>query len=58
MYRYYITDALKAIGQLNNRYYDIVHGKTVEETRSAEEIIEHLSNGLDRLAGGVNGGCV
>lgn len=49
MYRLYITDALQAIGQLNRRYYDLIHDG-VEETRTPEEIIDHVKSGLRKLS--------
>jgi len=48
MYRLYITDALKAIGQLDRRYYDLIY--EVEETRTSEEIIDHVKSGLRKLS--------
>lgn len=49
MYRLYITDALKAIGQLDRRYYDLIHEKDME-TRTPEEIIDHVKSGLRKLS--------
>lgn len=46
-YRFYVTDALKAIGSLNMRYADNVN--PVRETRSSEEIIADLGNKLDDI---------
>lgn len=43
LYQYYITDALKAIGQLNFRFADYFKP---EETRTAEEIIDGIKNKL------------
>jgi len=48
MYRLYVTDALKAIGQLDRRYYDLIY--EVEEIRTPEEIIEHVKSGLRNLS--------
>lgn len=48
-YRFYVTDALKAIGSLNIRYADIVN--PVKETRSAGEIINNLKDKLDKIGG-------
>lgn len=47
MYRIYLTDSLKVIGNLNMRYYDLIQSP-VEETRSAEEIITDLKQKLDK----------
>lgn len=48
-YRFYVTDALKAIGRLNGqRYYDIVD-LTPPDTRTSEEVVGHISNMLDKL---------
>lgn len=49
MYRIYMTDALKEIGQLNRRYYDLIQDR-VEETRTPEEIIDHVKSGLRNLS--------
>ena len=49
MYRFYVTDALKAIGQLDRRYYDLIQDG-VEETRTPEEIIDHVKSGLRNLS--------
>lgn len=49
LYRNYVTDALKVIGNLNIRYADLFKP---EETRTAEEIISGISDKLNRLGGG------
>ena len=49
-YRYYITDALKAIGGLNVRYADLLKPMPVE-TRTADEIIQSISEKLSQLGG-------
>ena len=51
MYRFYITDALKAIGTLDVRYYDLIQD-TPTETRSAEEIKESIKSKLRALSEG------
>mgnify|MGYP007070201230 CR=1 FL=1 len=48
MYRFYITDALKAFGRLNVRYYDLVD-MTPPDPRTSEEVVSHISNMLDKL---------
>lgn len=50
-----MTDALKVIGNLNVRYYDLFNVKP--ETRTAEEIIGHLKAGLESI-GGIDDGFV
>ena len=50
-YRVYVTDAFKHVGHLGGqRYIDRVHDlfKPVE-TRTGEEIIEHMKNGINNL---------
>jgi hypothetical protein len=57
-YQIYVTDSLRQItentakygggGYIKARYYDILHPKP-EETRTAEEIVEHVTK---RLKGG------
>lgn len=47
-YRIYVTDSLKIIGGLNIRYADMF---APEETRTAEEIIDGVSNKLRQLGG-------
>lgn len=46
-FMYYVTDALKVIGHLNMRFYDVVN--PVEETRSADEIKESIKEKLRRI---------
>ena len=51
-YRFYVTDALKVIGGLNLRFYDIINVKEPvkkEETRTPEEIINRLKEKLNEL---------
>lgn len=50
-YKVYMTDGVKAIftalgGKIESRYYDLIRRKTVQETRTAEEIIDHIRKGL------------
>ena len=46
-YRIYVTDALKAIGGFDSRYFDIINQKpTLKETRTPEEIIEQIRSKL------------
>ena len=47
-YRIYVTELLSCIaqglgGQINTRYYDLIHPK---EEKSADEIIDHIKKGL------------
>lgn len=43
-----MTDAVKAMGNLQKRYIDYFKP---EETRTAEEIIGNLKSGLERIGG-------
>jgi hypothetical protein len=46
IYRIYMTDAIKAMGEnkcLTVRYYDIINPKD-EETKTAEEIVDDICN--------------
>ena len=46
-YRIYVTDALKALGGFDTRYFDLIEMKpTIEETRTPEEIIERIRSKL------------
>ena len=49
-YRIYVTDALKAFGGLNRRYYDVIDVKP-QETRTAEEITDNIRHKLTALGG-------
>lgn len=49
-YRIYVTDALKAFGGLNRRYYDVIDVKP-QETRTAEEIKDNIRHKLTALGG-------
>ena len=58
MYRYYMTDVLRNINEsvantmtgsyMQVRYMDIINPKP-EETRTADEIIQHIKDGLNKL---------
>lgn len=48
-YRFYITEALRAIGGLNVRYADIIEDNPVVNNRSPENIINNLSKKLDDM---------
>lgn len=50
-YRIYISDALKAFGRLNVRYYDIYRDMTEppKEEITENEVISHISNMLENL---------
>lgn len=64
LYRTYVTDSLQAIANnigkaiggttVNKRFYDIVYKKPVKESRTAEEIIEHMKDVLREAGGGEN----
>lgn len=47
-YRIYVTDSLKAIGNLNRRYYDFIK-KVPEETRTSSEIIGSIKRKLKEM---------
>lgn len=47
-YRFYVTDALKAIGNLNLRYADIIKDDAVEDA-DPDEIISRIRGKLKRL---------
>ena len=49
-YRIYVTDALKSFFGLDLRYADLFVPQKVE-TRTAEEIISNISEGLAKLGG-------
>lgn len=47
IYRVYMSDALKVIGSLNIRYYDLISSPSkTNETRTPKEIIDGISNKL------------
>lgn len=58
IYKIYVTDALQAIsknvepvgrcGYIEKRYWDVIHTKP-EDTRTAEEIIEHMKKKLAQV---------
>lgn len=48
IYRIYVTDSLKAIGNLDKRYADIIKTKPIKrETRTPSEIVEHIRRKLN-----------
>ena len=49
-YRIYVTDALKIIGRIDQRYYDFIKPRVVE-TRTADEIISNIKEKLIKLGG-------
>lgn len=49
-YRIYVTDAFKLIGGLNLRYVEMIN-PVVEETRTADEIIQSISEKLSKAGG-------
>jgi len=48
VYRIYMTDALKAVGNLNRRYIDYFKAP---EKRTSDEIISKLRQGLEKIGG-------
>lgn len=48
VYRIYMTDAVKYMGNLNTRYID--YFKPIE-TRTPEDIIANIRAGLERIGG-------
>ena len=44
-----MTDAIKVIGQLNMRYYDIISSDPTEPVESNEDIINRLSKKLNDI---------
>lgn len=60
-YKMYITDALKNINEsvakgftgsyMAKSWTDIKDGKAVETNESAEEIIQRMKDGLDKIGG-------
>lgn len=51
IYRIYVTDALKVLGHLDRRYYDMIQPSKVE-TRTAEEIIDSITNKIVVITNG------
>ena len=45
-YRIFITDCIGKIIGLNERYYDMIQPKKIEETRTADEIIGNIRSKL------------
>lgn len=48
-YRYYMADAMHCIGRLNIRYADIIRPEPEQTERSETEIIDHISDMLDKM---------
>lgn len=48
-YRHYMADAMHCIGRLNIRYADIIRPKPKQTERSETEIIDHISDMLDKM---------
>lgn len=48
-YRHYMADALHCIGRLNIRYADIIRPEPEQTERSETEIIDHISDMLDKM---------
>lgn len=49
MYRFYVTDALHAIGGLNMRYADLIKPEHVE-VRTSEQIIGSIKSKLRKVS--------
>lgn len=49
IYRIYVTDGLRVLGRLDQRYFDYFKPP---ETRTSEEIITGIKDKLTRLGGG------
>lgn len=50
-YRIYVTDALKVIGGLNARYFDVIDD-TPPDDKTPEEVIGRIGGKLAALGGG------
>lgn len=48
-WRNYMADALHCIGRLNIRYADIIRPGPEQTERSETEIIDHISDMLDKM---------
>lgn len=48
-YRHYMADAMHCIGRLNIRYADVIRKKPEAVERSETEIIDHISDMLDKM---------
>lgn len=48
-WRNYMADALHVIGHLNLRYADIIRPEPEQTERSEAEIIDHISDMLDKM---------
>lgn len=48
-YRNYMADAMHCIGRLNIRYADVIRKKPEAVERSETEIIDHISDMLDKM---------
>ena len=48
-WRNYMADALHIIGRLNLRYADIIQRKQAPAAQSETEIIDHISDMLDKM---------
>lgn len=51
MYRVYVTDALKAIGNLNTRYADWVLSSPIDDDITSEEVVANIRDGLAGMGG-------
>lgn len=49
IYRIYVTDGLRIIGGLNERYVELLESKP-QENRTAEEIKAHICKKLEALS--------
>ena len=48
-YRIYVTDCLKALANGQERYYDLIQIKRKKETRTPDEIVSDIKNGLMKM---------
>lgn len=48
IYRIYVTDGLRVLGDLNERYVDLLNIHS-QKTQNAQEIIDHLKGKLNAL---------
>ncbi len=48
-YRIYVTDCLKIIGRIDQRFYDMMNQSKTVETRTADEIITSISEKLAKV---------
>lgn len=54
-YRIYISDALKCIGGLDKRYYDMIHQNEQISEEDAEEMEKDIYNHMDNILRNIGG---